>query len=423
MEPNPDRLQQEVENLRLAVEELSLLNEIAVAIGSLSEVSAITDLIVSKCNRKLKTEQGCILLLSEDETSPFKTYVRKIERPTTQFPIHVSTTLMGWMIKNQKPLMINDLPNDERFQNLALKTDFKSLLLVPLKHRNKLTGLFATFNKAGEFDMSDQRLLSIVAGQSAQIIENARLREEEKKLQEIEKELLVAREIQQGLLPKFVPQIPGFDVFGYTLPTKQVGGDYFDFVLLPDGRLSFGIADVSGKGTPAALLMANLQATLRSQILADCDPAKAVANANRLLCRSVETGKFATLVHGCLDPKARKLAYVNAGHNPPFLFRGNELLTLDKGGLLLGVLESAPYEQGEVALKSGDVLIMYTDGITEAHNETEAMFEEERLIQAVNENFGLSARELAQKIVKEVQAFQGLQPQSDDITLVIVKVS
>src|SRR4030067_1994981 len=191
MEPS-ERLNQEVQNLRLAVEELSLLNEIAVAIGSQTEVSAITDLIVSKCNRKIMAEQGCILLLSGDEVSPFKTYVRKMESSSKLIPIHLSTTLMGWMLKNQSPLIINDLPADSRFQNLALKTEFKSLLMVPLKHRNKLTGLFSVFNKEGEFNQNDQRLLSIVAAQSAQIIENARLREEEKKLQEIEKELLVA---------------------------------------------------------------------------------------------------------------------------------------------------------------------------------------------------------------------------------------
>jgi len=421
MEP-ADRLNQEVQNLRLAVEELSLLNEIAVAIGSLTEVGPITDLVVSKCIKKLKAEQGCILLLSQDEASPFKTYVRKIERPSAQFPIHVSTTLMGWMLKNQGPLIINDLPGDSRFQNLALKTDFKSLLMVPLKHRNKLTGLFSVFNKEGEFNQNDQRLLSIVAAQSAQIIENARLREEEKKLQEIEKELLVAREIQQGLLPKQMPQVSGFDIYGYSLPTQQVGGDYFDFLTLPDGKLGIGIADVSGKGTPAALLMANLQAALRSQALTNCIPSVGVANANRLLCQSVERGKFATLVYGCLNPSEKKIAYVNAGHNPPFVFSGSEILTLDKGGLLLGVLEDAPYEQGEVLLKSGDLLVMYTDGVTEAFNETDAQFEEERLIRVVKENISQPAKQIAEQIIKEVKAFQGLQPQSDDITLVIVKV-
>src|SRR3989304_5492039 len=122
MMESPERLNQEVQNLRLAVEELSLLNEIAVAIGSLSEVGTNTDLSVSKCIRKLKAEQGCILLLSKDEASPFKTYVRKIERPSAQFPIHISTTLMGWMLKNQNPLLLNDLGSESRFQNLAFKT-------------------------------------------------------------------------------------------------------------------------------------------------------------------------------------------------------------------------------------------------------------------------------------------------------------
>jgi len=398
------------------------LNEIAVAIGSQTEVSTITDLIVSKCNHKIKAEQGCILLLSGDEASPFKTYVRKIESSSKLIPIHLSTTLMGWMLKNQSPLIINDLQADSCFQNLALKTDFKSLLMVPLKHRNKLTGLFCVFNKEEEFNQNDQRLLSIVAAQSAQIIENARLREEEKKLQKIEKELLIAREIQQGLLPKQMPQVSGFDIYGYSLPTQQVGGDYFDFLTLPDGKLGIGIADVSGKGTPAALLMANLQAALRSQALTNCAPSVGVANANRLLCQSVEKGKFATLVYGCLNPAEKKFAYVNAGHNPPFVFSGSEVVTLDKGGLLLGMLEDAAYEQGEVSLKSGDLLVMYTDGVTEAINETEAQFEDERLIRVVRENIPKPAKQIAELIIKEVKAFQGLQPQSDDITLVIVKV-
>src|SRR3989304_1110830 len=147
MMESPERLNQEVQNLRLAVEELSLLNEIAVAIGSLSDVASITDLIVSKCIKKLKAEQGCVLLLSDDQTSPFKTFVRKIERPTTQIPIHISTTLMGCVITNQSPLIINDLAADNRFPNMALKTEFKSLLMVPLKNRTKLTGLFCIFNK------------------------------------------------------------------------------------------------------------------------------------------------------------------------------------------------------------------------------------------------------------------------------------
>src|SRR3990170_3401553 len=378
MEP-AERLNQEVQNLRLAVEELSLLNEIAVTIGSLSDVASITDLIVSKCIKKLKAEQGCVLLLSDDQTSPFKTFVRKIERPTTQIPIHISTTLMGWMIKNQSPLIINDLVADDRFQNMALKTEFKSLLMVPLKNRNKLTGLFCIFNKVGDFNPNDQRLLSIIASQSAQIIENARLHEEEKKLQEIEKELLVAREIQVGLLPKQVPQVPGFDIYGYSAPSKQVGGDYFDFLALPDGKVGLGIADVSGKGTPAALLMANLQAALRGQAVINRSVKDTVANANFMLSRFMDTGKFITLFYGILDIKDKTFTYTNAGHDFPILLHpGGDLRTLEKGGLILGISDRSKYEEETVQLKRGDLLLLYTDGITEATNEKEEMYEKER---------------------------------------------
>jgi sigma-B regulation protein RsbU (phosphoserine phosphatase) len=163
--------------------------------------------------------------------------------------------------------------------------------------------------------------------------------------------------------------------------------------------------------------MANLQAALRSQALVNPEPATLVANANRLLCQSVEKGKFVTLVYGCLDPQEKGFSYVNAGHNPPYLFSGNELITLGEGGLLLGMLENAPYEQGLIRLKAGDLLVMYTDGVTEAINETEAQFEEERLIRVVKENSGSSAEEIARHIAKEVKAFQGLQPQSSDWTI------
>src|SRR5574341_661143 len=169
-----NRLEAENLQLRQAVEELSILNEIAFAIGSQTEVDKLSELIVSKCTKKIKAEQGCILLLSEDESSPFKTYDRKIEHTSKVIPIHLSTTLMGWMIKNQKPFIIDDLKSDKRFQTLD-RRDFRSLLMVPLKLKNKLTGLLCLFNKEGEFTAEDQRLLSIIAVQSAQVIENARL--------------------------------------------------------------------------------------------------------------------------------------------------------------------------------------------------------------------------------------------------------
>jgi len=419
-----NRLEAENLQLRQAVEELSILNEIAFAIGSQTEVDKISELIVGKCTKKIKAEQGCILLLSEDQNSPFKTYVRKIEHASKVIPIHLSTTLMGWMIKNQKPLIINDLSSDKRFQNLGVKEgNFQSLLMVPLKLKNKLSGLLCLFNKEDEFSPEDQRLLSIIAVQSAQVIENARQAEIETKFQEMERELLVAKEIQTRLLPKGAPQIEGFDIQGYTLPTKQVGGDYFDFIELEDKQLGVAIADVSGKGMPAALLMANFQATLRNQSLAKISPAEMVVNCNNSVCKSVEPGRFVTFFWGALNCREKSFTYVNAGHNPPFIFnKKGEISRLSDGGLILGILENSAYGQKKVKLNPGDLLLLFTDGITEAMNETQAQFEEERLIKVVEESRNLNSDQIIKKITQEVLVFQGLQPQFDDLTLVVIKV-
>ncbi|MCI0531182.1 MAG: PP2C family protein-serine/threonine phosphatase, partial [candidate division Zixibacteria bacterium] len=265
------------------------------------------------------------------------------------------------------------------------------------------------------------RLLSIIAFQSAQIIENARLAGKEKELQEIEQDLMVARQIQINLLPKVMPEISGFDIYGASIPSKQVGGDYFDFIKLPYGNLGVVIGDVSGKGTPAALLMANLQATLRSQALSSGEPKVLVKNSNSLLNQSMEQGKFVTLVYGRLNPSDKSFAYVNAGHNSPYLFSDGRVEELKAGGLILGVMPGVEYQQGSVTLRPKDVLVLFTDGVTEANNETDAFFEDERLLQVIKSNLNLSSRQLADKIVEEVRHFQGMQSQSDDITLVVIR--
>ena len=421
MEEVPQHIQTEISSLRLAVEELSLLNEIVVAISLLTDVAAITDLIVSKCTKKVKAEQGCVLLISDDDASPFKTFVRKIDRPSQHIPIHVSTNLMGWMMKNEKPLVINDLSSDARFPNLAARGEFKSLLMVPLKNKTKLIGLFCLFNKEGEFNPGDQRLLSIIAFQSAQIIENARLAGKEKELQEMEKDLMVAREIQINLLPKVMPEVSGFDIYGASIPSKQVGGDYFDFIKLPNEHLGVVIGDVSGKGTPAAFLMANLQATIRSQALSSGEPKVLVKNSNSLLNQSMEQGKFVTLVYGRLNPSDKSFSYVNAGHNSPYLFSNGRVEELKAGGLILGVMPGVEYQQGSVSLKPKDLLVLFTDGVTEANNETDAFFEDERLLQVIKSDLTLTSKQLAEKIIEEVRHFQGMQSQSDDITLVVIR--
>jgi len=416
----------EEENLRLksAVEELSILNEISVAISSTMKVEEINKLIISKCIKSIGVEQGAVTLLGEDQAEPFKTFVRVMDKKPDNIPYRLGMSLTGWMLKNQKPLLINDIATDARFSGISLETaEIKSILSVPLKVKNKIIGLISLFNKKGEgFTQEDLRLLSIIAIQSAQTIESARLYEEELKLADLEEDLKTARRIQQSLLPKENPVIAGIEIFGRSISAKEVGGDYYDFIKIDDSHLGIVIADVVGKGTPAALLMANLQATLRGQALIDRSVKDTVTKVNFMMTRSMEMGKFITLFYGILDTENKTFTYTNAGHNYPFLLdRGGSAKTLEKGGIVLGTLADSVYEEGTVQLAPGSLLLLYTDGITEAANDNDEMFEEERLLELLKGSQKISVQELSSKIVDSVVSFQGSRPQSDDLTLVLIK--
>jgi sigma-B regulation protein RsbU (phosphoserine phosphatase) len=416
----------EEENLRLknAVEELSILNEIAVAISSTMKVEEINKLIISKCIRSIGVEQGAVTLLKEDQAEPLKTFVRVMDKKPDNIPYRLGMSLTGWMLKNQKPLLINDINTDARFAGISLETGkIKSILAVPLKVKNKMIGLVSLFNKKGEgFTQEDLRLLSIIAIQSAQTIENARLYEEEQKLVALEEDLKTARRIQQSLLPKENPTIQGIEILGHSIPAKEVGGDYYDFIRIDDSHLGIAIADVVGKGTPAALLMANLQACLRGQALENRSVKDTVSKVNFTMCKFMEMGKFITLFYGILDIKNKTFTCTNAGHNFPFLLEGDgNIKTLEKGGIVLGTLDNCVYEEETVQLNPGDLMLLYTDGITEAANEKNEMFEEQRLLELLKNNQRVSTQELSRKIIDDVISFQGSLPQSDDLTLVLIK--
>jgi sigma-B regulation protein RsbU (phosphoserine phosphatase) len=421
-----EKLDEEKERLKRAVKELSILNDIGVAISSTMGVDKMTELILKRCIKHIGAEQGAIWLVEQKpEVDPLKTFMRVSDPILSGLPYRLGMNLVGWILKNQKPLLINDLTKDERFKVIRKESaNIRSLLAVPLTLKNKMIGILCLFNKKdnSDFTQDDQRLLSIIAIQSAQTIENARLYEEERKLLALEEDLRTARHIQQSLLPKENPRLVDIDIAGLSIPAKQVGGDYYDFIPIDDDHLGIAIADVSGKGTPAALLMANLQACLRGQAVINRSVKDTVTKANFMLSRFMDMGKFITLFYGILHLKNKTFTYTNAGHNFPFLLdKDGNLKTLEKGGIILGMFDSAVYEEETVPLKSGDILLLYTDGITEATNDKEEMFEEERLLKLLKDNQSLSAQPFSQKIVDEVLLFCGTIPQGDDITLVLVK--
>lgn len=421
------RLQQlESENQRLkrAVEELTILNDLARAIGASLNSQEIINTIIRRSLRALNAEQGVITMVHDHANEPTKTLIRTMSESREYEAFHLDQSLLGWMQINKKPLSMNDPANDHRFRGLKLEGSIRSLLCVPLLVKSELKGVISVCNKKDEdgFTPEDQRLLAIIAAQSAQIIETARLYEEEKALTSVREELRLALDIQLGLLPKTFPEIPGYRIAGSSAPAQMVGGDYFDFIAIDENRLAITLGDVSGKGLPAALLMSNLQATIRGMTLLDVSPAECLSRSNRLMYQSTDANKFASLFYGIVDTRNHRLSYSSAGHDLPFLVYGQqEPIRLKAGGLLLSCLEDSEYEEDSVALEPGGLLVIYSDGITEARSEDNEEFGEERLSEVVMKHKDLSPQDLIQRITESVKEFAGNLPQMDDMTLVVVK--
>jgi sigma-B regulation protein RsbU (phosphoserine phosphatase) len=237
------------------------------------------------------------------------------------------------------------------------------------------------------------------------------------------KELEIGKGIQQSFLPESTPEIAGIDLAAFNLPAMEVGGDFYDFIPISKDKWGLAIADVSGKGVPAALFMALSRTLIRASAVRNPTAVNAIKQANRLICEDSKTSMFVTLFYALADSKKMTLTYVNAGHNPPLLFRGAsaDITLLEAKGIALGVIEEAELEEAEIGLKSGDLVVLYTDGITEAINEEGEEFGQERLMRVVRENRTSTAHDIIEHIREEVVAFAGKQPQFDDITLMVLK--
>jgi sigma-B regulation protein RsbU (phosphoserine phosphatase) len=421
---NNEQLQQENRRLRRAVQELSMLNDLARDLGASLDPDKIMSKIVRRALKAVDASQGVVTLVDSSEQASLKTLVRTTSDTAERRPFHLNESMLGWMMINKSPLMLNDPGSDTRFRGVRWDEAIKTMLAAPLMIKSRLTGVLTVYNKRqdGEFTDDDQRLLSIIAAQSAQIVENARLVEEERALTRVKEELRLAHDIQVALQPATSPDIPGYDVNGVSLPARTVGGDYLDFIPIDDRRTALVVGDVSGKGLPASLLMANVQATLRGQ--ADwCESvSECVGRANKLLCRSVRRGNFVTLFYGELDYENHLVRFGNAGHNRPFLINpGTDAIMLEKGGLVLGVKSDFEYAEDEVEMVPGSVLCVYSDGVSEAMNARGEQFSEERLAETLVQHSDKTAAEIRDAVISAIDAFAGGAPQHDDVTVLILK--
>jgi len=423
--PREDQINDENLRLKSAVEELSILNDIATAIASTQALNQITNLIVKKCVKHLKAEQGSIQLIDEkDFANPFHTVMRVKDSQTNIDALRFDKQIASMILSNKKPILINEFHHGEKI-SLPQKSELKikNMLSVPMIIKGKMIGILSLFNKKSDsgFNEADQRLLSIIAAQSANVIENSRLFAEEQKLKLIQKEINVASEIQKNLLPHEIPLIEGYDIYAVNIPAWEVGGDYYDFIKISGTKTAIALGDVSGKGLPAAMLMANLQATLRGQLLFSSCVKDCIERSNNLLHKSTDTTKFVTLFFGILDSEKNTLTFCNAGHNEVILMQDNKKLMLDKGGVPLGCFEDADYVVEEISLNRGSNVVVFSDGITEAMNESEELYGECRLYELVEKKSDLSSKEMVTEILSDVNKFSTGVSQSDDITLMVIK--
>lgn len=411
---------------------LGLLTEIGGVVASTTELRPILEAVVQKTTALMQADEGSIKLLGADSSAPAQTIVRKdrdLGLGSWEMPITMS--VMGYLMAKKRPVATPDILDDPEFSGLRnTESHVRAVLAVPLVVENRITGFLAVTNRTpGRKWRADEiELMGIVGNNSAVMIEQARLRAEaaeKKRIEEenrrLERELDLAREIQMGLVPAAPLPFGPWEVHGRVVPARQVGGDYFDFFPLGDDRLAITIADVSGKGVPAALVMSNLQATLRAFCDGVRSGAEIVKNVNQRMSLSASGGKFVTLFYAEIDRRTERIRYVNAGHNYPYVRRADgHLDTLETGGLLVGLFPEAEYSEGEAAFGAGDALLLFSDGLTEAMDTLGGQFGEERLEPLWREVGAVAPGEALARLFAEIERFRGSASQSDDMTAVVV---
>jgi sigma-B regulation protein RsbU (phosphoserine phosphatase) len=328
---------------------------------------------------------------------------------------------IGSVALSGAPIISHDVRNDPVYVNARDRT--RSEMVAPIISNDEVIGVFdLESDDLNAYSDDDLEVLLLLASQVAIIIEKVMLHEQLIEKKRLQGQLEVARQVQLELLPANDPELPGYDISAYNFPTEEVSGDYYDWVKIYDDEIGFVIADVSGKGVPAAILMSFLRASLRAATHVGYATNISMGKVNYLLWESIERNQFVTAFHGILDASNGLLSYSNAGHNPPLLINFNrETRFIEYGEQPLGMFPETRYHQHHLSLKRGDVLVLYTDGVTEAQNPEGVEFGRDRLVEAVKENYDRPARELIASLEMAVLEWTANLGATDDVTFFVIK--
>lgn len=429
----PETMQKSVAGLS-TIDKLRMLLDITKTISRSLDLDEVLNLVMDTLDSLIPYDAAGIYLVKcsqplfetdgqSDETCVFHTQaVRGYEIDDLQeLHLKMGEGLIGHVAVTGKPYVSHDVRTDPRYINARPRTN--SEMVAPIISNNEVIGVFdLESDELNAYSNDDLEVLMLLASQVAIIIEKVMLHEQMIEKQRLETQLEVARQVQLELLPGRDPQLESFDISAYNFPTEEVSGDYYDWVRIYDDQIGIVIADVSGKGVPAALLMAFLRASLRAATHIGYAPHISMSKVNYLLWESIERNQFVTAFYGILDATNRTLAYSNAGHNPPLLMKVDGTVRFEeRGGVPLGMFRDSRYYEYFETIEPGEVFVLYTDGVTEAMNSTDEEYGRDRLVTAVRACRDLPAREMIDFIHRELMAWTEGRGAHDDVTFFIIK--
>jgi phosphoserine phosphatase RsbU/P len=403
------------------VQELNTLFEIGKELNATLDKERIINILQFTIMGEMAVNKMMMLLQEDDD---FQFVLNKW--PDNEAIVHAvgEENLRNKLARLKEPVQ---LPRENHHRGFKTLAEEDVHAVIPMRIQDETSGvlLLGPRLSALSYEPEDLEFLSTLCNRVLVSLENVRLFEETLEKQRLEEEMAIAKEIQQRLLPGSFPESVDYEIYGFNLPSRQVGGDYFDCITIDDHRLALAIGDVSGKGVGASLLMSTLHAGLHTLLQSNLPMNEMITRLNDLIYRNTNFDKFITFFYSEYDPADRTLTYVNAGHNPPFLYHNDGSFELfDKGGLIIGMLPGVAYETGMVTLRQGDLLVAVTDGVTEARNIKDEMYDDFRLQALVNRcsRENISPHELVDILIFEVEAFCQGMPQADDITVLALKV-
>ena len=383
---------------------------------------------MEKCKLIMNAEATSLMLsIPETNELEFKIVLGPKSEEVKPFRLPIGKGISGWVAKTGKPVLIPDVYKDDRFDpSFDKRSGFitRSMLCVPMIYKTKTIGVMTVINRLDQFSFTenDQVLLTIFASQAALAIENAKLLLEAIENERMQKELQVAAEIQNLLIPQKLPKIKNLDISATYLPCQEISGDFYNIIPLGNKKFAFIVADVSGKGIPGAMVVSNMQATLRAYLEQSDDLLSIVSKLNLSIIDQTTDDRYITFFIGIYDEKDMTMEYINAGHNPPLHYKKNkEIGRLKTGGIFIGFLPFE-YEAAKVQLNSGDILVLYTDGLVEAMDAKDEEFGEENVIKIIKKKSNSTSNIIQKTLIDEVKKHISDKKLEDDFTLVVTKI-